>query len=103
MPHLHIRSAQRDDVALIIGFIRELADYEKLSDQVVVDPAQMSEHLFGAHPFAEVLIGEVDGTAAGFADEFFIGQAHVDPEFYDAGQILLPQVGFVIGAQPLAE
>ncbi|WP_172147099.1 MULTISPECIES: GNAT family N-acetyltransferase [Pseudomonas] len=67
MSHLHIRSAQRDDVALIIGFIRELAEYEKLSDQVVADPAQMSEHLFGAHPFAEVLIGEVDGTAAGFA------------------------------------
>ncbi|MFZ3205830.1 MAG: GNAT family N-acetyltransferase [Pseudomonas sp.] len=67
MSQLHIRSAQPDDVGLIIGFIRELADYEKLSDQVVADPAQMSEHLFGARPFAEVIIGEVDGTAAGFA------------------------------------
>ncbi|MDX1723089.1 MAG: GNAT family N-acetyltransferase [Pseudomonas sp.] len=67
MSHLHIRSAQPDDVGLIIGFIRELAEYEKLSDQVVADPAQMLEHLFGARPFAEVLIGEVDGTAAGFA------------------------------------
>lgn len=67
MPRLHIRSAQRGDVALILGFIRELAEYEKLSDQVVADPAQMTEHLFGARPFAEVLIGEVDGEAAGFA------------------------------------
>ena len=67
MSQLHIRSAQPDDVGLIIGFIRELADYEKLSDQVVADPALMREHLFGARPFAEVLIGEVDGTAAGFA------------------------------------
>lgn len=67
MSHLHIRSAQPDDVGLIIGFIRELAEYEKLSDQVVVDPAQMREHLFGTRPFAEVLIGEVDGAAAGFA------------------------------------
>lgn len=67
MSHLHIRSAQPDDVGLIIGFIRELAEYEKLSDQVVADPAQMREHLFGARPFAEVLIGEVDGAAAGFA------------------------------------
>jgi GNAT superfamily N-acetyltransferase len=67
MSHLHIRSAQPDDVGLIFGFIRELAEYEKLSDQVVVDPAQLSEHLFGTRPFAEVLIGEVDGAAAGFA------------------------------------
>ena len=67
MPLLHIRSAQRDDVALIMGFIRELAEYEKLSDQVVADPAHMTEHLFGTRPFAEVLIGEVDGAAAGFA------------------------------------
>jgi GNAT superfamily N-acetyltransferase len=67
MSHLHIRSAQPDDVGLIIGFIRELAEYEKLSDQVVVNPSQMREHLFGTRPFAEVLIGEVDGAAAGFA------------------------------------
>lgn len=67
MPQLHIRSAQRDDVALILGFIRELAEYEKLSDQVVADPVEMAEHLFGSRPFAEVLIGEVDGAAAGFA------------------------------------
>ncbi|MDM8347774.1 GNAT family N-acetyltransferase [Pseudomonas sp. sp1636] len=67
MPHLHIRSAQRDDIELILGFIRELAEYEKLSDQVVASPAQMAEHLFGIRPFAEVLIGELDGAAAGFA------------------------------------
>ncbi|WP_372873868.1 N-acetyltransferase family protein [Pseudomonas sp.] len=67
MSHLHIRSAQPDDVGLIIGFIRELAEYEKLSDQVVADPAQMREHLFGTRPFAEVLIGEVNDAAAGFA------------------------------------
>ncbi|MDO9622966.1 MAG: GNAT family N-acetyltransferase [Pseudomonas sp.] len=67
MSRLHIRSAQPGDVALILGFIRELAEYEKLSDQVVADPAQMTEHLFGPRPFAEVLIGEVEGEAAGFA------------------------------------
>ena len=67
MSHLHIRSAQRDDVALILDLIGELAEYEKLSDQVVADPALMAEHLFGTRPFAEVLIGEVDGAAAGFA------------------------------------
>lgn len=67
MPRLHIRTAQPDDVALILALIGELADYEKLSDQVVADPAQLAEHLFGQRPFAEVLIGEVDGEAAAFA------------------------------------
>lgn len=67
MAHLTIRAAQRDDVALILGFIHELAEYEKLADQVVAEPEQLIEHLFGPRPFAEVLIGEVDGEAAGFA------------------------------------
>lgn len=67
MPTLQIRSAQPDDVALILDFIHELAAYEKLAEQVVADPAQLTQHLFGARPFAEVLIGEVDGQAAGFA------------------------------------
>lgn len=67
MPRLLIRSAQPDDVALILALIGELAEYEKLSDQVVADPTQLAEHLFGSRPFAEVLIGEVDGQAAGFA------------------------------------
>jgi GNAT superfamily N-acetyltransferase len=67
MSRLNIRSAEPDDVALILALIGELADYEKLGDQVVAEPAQLAEHLFGPRPFAEVLIGEVDGQAAGFA------------------------------------
>lgn len=67
MSRLHIRTAQPDDVALILALIGELAEYEKLSDQVVADPLQLAEHLFGPRPYAEVLIGEVDGQAAGFA------------------------------------
>ena len=67
MPRLHIRTAQPDDVALILALIGELAEYEKLSDQVIAAPEQLAEHLFGPRPYAEVLIGEVDGQAAGFA------------------------------------
>lgn len=67
MARRHIRAAHPDDIPLILALIHELADYEKLSDQVVADPAQLHEHLFGPRPFAEVLIGEVDGQAAGFA------------------------------------
>ncbi len=67
MPSTQIRPAQPDDVELILSLIRELAEYEKLADQVVAEPTQLAEHLFGERRFAEVLIGEVDGQAAGFA------------------------------------
>ncbi len=67
MPLLNIRPAGRDDIPLILGFIRELAEYEKLADQAIADPEQMAEHLFGPRPYAEVLIGEVEGAPAGFA------------------------------------
>ncbi|WP_439859015.1 GNAT family N-acetyltransferase [Pseudomonas sp. MBLB4136] len=67
MSRLQIRSAEPGDVALILALIGELADYEKLGDQAVATPAQLTEHLFGPRPYAEVLIGEVDGVAAGFA------------------------------------
>lgn len=67
MSRLQLRPARRQDVPLILGFIRELAEYEKLSHQVVADEAQLAANLFGARPYAEVLIGEVDGEPAGFA------------------------------------
>lgn len=62
-----IRPARRDDLSLIAAFIRDLAEYEKLADAVRFDEAVMGEHLFGARPMAEVLIGEVDGAPQGFA------------------------------------
>jgi GNAT superfamily N-acetyltransferase len=62
-----IRSARSDDCATILGFIRELAAYEKLSHEVVADEAQLRATLFGARPAAEVLIAELDGAPVGFA------------------------------------
>ncbi len=64
---LSLRVATRDDVALIAQFIRALADYEKLLDEVRLDEAVLAEKLFGPRPYAEVLIGEIDGTPEGFA------------------------------------
>ena len=43
------------------------------------------------------------GAAAGPAYAFFIGLADIDPEFDLAGQIFLPEIRLVIGAQALAE
>jgi GNAT superfamily N-acetyltransferase len=64
---LSIRPAIVDDLDLIIGFIRALADYERLAGAVVLDRLTLGCHLFGDKPMAEVLIGEIDGVPRGFA------------------------------------
>lgn len=64
---LSIRPATRADISLIGQFIRDLAEYERLADSVRFDEAVMADKLFGARPYAEVLIGEIDGTPQGFA------------------------------------
>ena len=62
-----IRIARADDCATILGFIRDLAEYEKLAHEVVADEAQLRATLFGARPAAEVLIAERANEAVGFA------------------------------------
>ena len=64
---LSIRPAIAADISLIGQFIRDLAEYEKLSHAVRFDEAVMAQKLFGARPYAEVLIGEIDGAPQGFA------------------------------------
>lgn len=64
---LSIRTATQADVPLIAQFIRALADYEKLLDEVRFDEAILADKLFGARPYAEVLIGEINGAPQGFA------------------------------------
>lgn len=61
-----IRPANIDDVPLILQLIRELAEYERLADAVRTTEDGLRDHLFGPQPVAEVLIGEVDDTTAGF-------------------------------------
>ncbi len=64
---LSIRAATPADISLIGRFIRDLAEYEKLAHEVRFDEAVMAQKLFGPSPYAEVLIGEIDGTPQGFA------------------------------------
>lgn len=64
---LSIRPAIPADLPLIAALIEGLAEYERLSDQLRFDMALLGKHLFGPRPHAEVLIGEVDGMAQGFA------------------------------------
>jgi GNAT superfamily N-acetyltransferase len=64
---LHIRVATEDDVPLILRFIRELADYERLSHEVVATEDAVRATLFGNPRFAEVLIAGERDEPAGFA------------------------------------
>jgi GNAT superfamily N-acetyltransferase len=64
---LSIRPATREDLPLIAQFIRDLAEYEKLAHEVRFDDVVLGERLFGTRPYAEVLIGEIDGMPQGFA------------------------------------
>lgn len=62
-----ITPATAADVPTILAFIRELAEYEKLLDRVEATEDLLRESLFGPRPFAEVLIGRLDGKPVGYA------------------------------------
>ena len=64
---LSIRSVNEADVSLLAEFIRGIAEYEKLADEVVADEAVLRESFFGSRPSAEALIAEWDGKPVAFA------------------------------------
>lgn len=96
MSTLHVRLATIEDTPLILKFIKELADYEKLLSEVTATEAILRKTLFEDHK-AEVIIGEVDGQPVAFALFFsnfstFVGKPglyledlYVKPEFRGAG------------------
>ena len=76
---LTFRSAERKDVPLILSFIRALAEYERMADQVVADEATLEEWLFDRNK-AEVIFAVLEGREVGFALFFhnfstFLGRA----------------------------
>ena len=97
MAETRVREAAQEDVPLILSFIRELAEYEKLSREVVATEEDLRANLFGERRYAEVLIAEHDGAPAGFALFFhnfstFLGKPgiyledlYVKPELRGAG------------------
>ncbi len=64
---IFIRTADEKDVPVIFSLIKELAEYEKLSDQISTSEKQLRETLFGDERFVEVLIAEFDGMMVGYA------------------------------------
>ena len=73
------RFAERKDAALILEFINALAEYEKLSDEVIATPEALEEWIFDRRR-AEVIFALEDGVEVGFALFFhnfstFLGRA----------------------------
>jgi GNAT superfamily N-acetyltransferase len=64
---MSVRPAEKRDVGVIMGFIKELAEYEGLAHEVIADEASLERFLFGEHPVAEALIAEFQTTPIGFA------------------------------------
>ena len=62
----HIRKAERHDTPLILDFIRGIARYEKMEDEVVADVHTLEQQLFDLHR-AEVLFAVENGREVGFA------------------------------------
>jgi GNAT superfamily N-acetyltransferase len=76
---LRIEKADERQLPLILSFIKELAEYERLGHEVLATEDLLRDALFGAHPAAEVLIAYDADAPAGFALFFhnlstFLGQ-----------------------------
>ncbi len=71
MSGLRTRPATKADGALVYSFVRDLADYERLLDDVGATQADIECALFGPNPRVFCDIAEWDGAAAGFALWFY--------------------------------
>lgn len=93
---LIFRYAERKDTSLILSFIKGLAAYEKMTDEVIADEKTLEEWIFDREK-AEVIFAVVDGKEIGFALFFhnfstFLGRAgiyledlFVQPEYRGKG------------------
>jgi GNAT superfamily N-acetyltransferase len=85
------------DVPFILQCIHDLAEYERLSHEVVATEGRLHEHLFGSRPYVEALIGRVEDVPAGFAlfhhnystflaqPGLYLEDVYVRPEFRGGG------------------
>ncbi|HEU4928911.1 MAG TPA: GNAT family N-acetyltransferase [Candidatus Krumholzibacteria bacterium] len=92
---IEILDATPADVPLLLGFIRKMAEFEKLN--VSATEASLQDALFGDAPAARALLVYADGKSAGYATYFFsftsmmgrralwLDDLFVDPEFRGKG------------------
>ena len=101
-----LRPAERRDVAAIVGLIRGLAEFEKLTHLLEVTPERLEPHLFGPKPVVESWVAEVDAKVVAFALFFtnfstflakpglYLEDLYVDPAFrgHGIGEALLTRL-----------
>ena len=68
--HLDIRQATLEDVPVVLDFIRELAEYERLTHLLAITERQLADELFGANSRVEALLAHCDEEPAAFAVYF---------------------------------
>ena len=64
---LELREARRDEVPLVLSFIRRLADYEKLAHEVDATEEGVAAALFAEHPHVFCVLAFLKGAPVGFA------------------------------------
>ena len=104
-----IRPATPEDAAVILGFITELAVYEKAGDEVEATEETVRSSIFGKGSVTDAVILEADGKPAGFAVWFYsystwqarnglyLEDLYVSPDFRGsgAGNLLLKHLARV--------
>ena len=92
-----LRSPTEDEVHLVVGFIHELAEYEKLSHECLISEEALRESLFGSRPYAETFLAFLDDEPIGFCLFFhnystFLGKpglyledVYIQPEYRNRG------------------
>ena len=91
--NFQIRPATERDVPVILAFIRQLAEYEKLSHEAVLTEEILRQSLFGPRPAAEVLLGYTGDQPVAFAVFFhnfstFLGR----PGLYLEDVFVIPEM-----------
>ena len=100
-----VRPATEHDVPQILSFIRQLAEYERLSSEAVATEETLRESLFGSRPYAECLLGYANDKPVAFAVFFhnfstFLGR----PGLYLEDLFVVPEMrGKGFGRIMLAE
>ena len=96
MPELTFRNAKREDIPLILSFIKKLAEYEKRLNEVVATEKDLEKWIFDKN-IAEVIFALEDGKEIGFALFFlsfstYLGKVNlhledlfIDPEYRRKG------------------
>jgi len=100
--NIKIRKAGLNDVTIILSLIKELAEYEKLLDEVTATEDKLMNTIFGKDKFVEVLLAEINNEPAGLVFFFrnystflakpgyYIEDLYVRPQFL--GKKLLKKV-----------